>query len=168
MVADLNLGLRLAIEADFGALPEVEAAADRVFADIGMWPLPAPAPAEELRAAAAVIVAGEPPVGFARLEVVDGQAHLEQLSVHPSAARRGIGTALLDRAVDCAIAHGFARMSLITFRDVTWNAPFYAARGFVPLPEEELGPGLQERRRIERDEDGMDALGPRVVMTRTL
>jgi hypothetical protein len=66
---------------DLTALPAVEAAAGEVFAEVGISPLPpGAADVEELGRAAYVVVAGEPVVGFARVEVVDDEAHLEQLA----------------------------------------------------------------------------------------
>lgn len=43
---------------------------------------------------------------------------------------RGIGRALLAHAADWARTHGFTALSLTTFRNVPWNAPFYASFGF--------------------------------------
>ena len=35
-------------------------------------------------------------------------------------------------------------MTLTTLRDVPWNAPFYAARGFAEMPEFAWGPQLND------------------------
>jgi GNAT superfamily N-acetyltransferase len=112
-----------------------------------------------------VLVAGRPAVGFARIDEVDGQAHLEQLSVLPSHMRRGNGTALVEAVCAWAAVHGYREVTLCTFAEVPFNAPFFAKRGFVPV--ESLTPGLVELRDWERDL-GLDALGPRIVMRRTL
>jgi len=52
-------------------------------------------------------------------------------------------------------------VTLTTFRDVPWNAPFYARLGFRVI--EALSPGLQAIRDHERD-IGDDAFGSRVAM----
>jgi GNAT superfamily N-acetyltransferase len=149
-------------------LPALESASDTVFDTIGITDLPPAGTVEELRAAAEVLVAGDPPVGFARLEVVDGQAHLEQLAVHPDQARRGLGTALVDAAVDWARTQGYGSMTLTTFRDVAWNGPFYARLGFIAIAVDIVdSPDLAARRDHERDL-GLDAKGPRVAMRRRL
>lgn len=101
-------------------------------------------------------------MGFACVDVLDGAAHLWQLSVHPSAARRGIGTALVEGVCDWARSHGYPAVTLTTFRDVPWNAPFYSRLGFDVLTGR-LPPGLQAVRDHERDL-GDDAFGPRVAM----
>ena len=160
-------GIRAAGPQDFAELPAVEAAADTLLAGApgvragAPAELPPPAPAAELVAALQVLVAGDPPVGFVRLEEVDGQAHLEQLSVHPAAAGAGLGRALVGAAVDWARARGYRSMTLCTFAGVPFNAPFYASCGFevVPHPRGELR-GLREaEQRL-----GLDDLGERVAM----
>ena len=72
------------------------------------------APAEPLF----ILVAGNPPAGFARVDEVGGQAHLEQLSVHPDSASRGIGMSLVNAAIDVARSRGYESMPLCTFADV--------------------------------------------------
>lgn len=156
--------VRPASPEDLPALPIIEEAADALFAEHGVGPLPPGAShVDDLGRAAYVLVAGDPVVGFARLERVDGEAHLEQLSVHPSATRRGLGAALLDAAAEWAARSGHEALTLCTFADVPWNAPFYERHGFVEVTE--LGPGLQALRDTER-RLGLDAAGRRVVMRR--
>lgn len=155
--------VRLARPDDFAHLNEVERAADGVFASIGIVGLPAAPPAEEYAGATAILVAGEPPVGFARIELEAGEAYLDQLSVHPSSMRQGIGSALLEAAVQWAGDHGHDSIFLATFRDVAWNAPFYRRHGFVEVSAST--PGMQEVEAHER-KLRMDRFGPRVLMQR--
>ncbi|MGH8026543.1 MAG: GNAT family N-acetyltransferase [Pseudoxanthomonas sp.] len=82
--------------------------------------------------------------GFALCGGIDGHAHLFEMDVLPEYGRRGIGSALLESACSEAAARGFSAMTLTTLRDVPWNAPFYAKRGFSESPEAEWGAGLQE------------------------
>jgi molybdopterin-guanine dinucleotide biosynthesis protein A len=147
--------VRAAEEADLPMLPLIEGRADTRFTDLGMGPF-APACTEaSLRAAGRLLVAGRPAVGFAWLEHPDGRWHLEQLSVDPEVGRRGIGTALLrDLPAD---------LTLTTYADVPWNAPFYARHGFSEITA--LTPGLADRRRREVA-DGLDRHGRRIVMAR--
>ena len=156
---------------DLVLLPALEAASDILLSGMpgvrgpgaGDNPLPLPpvATVAELAAARRILVAGEPPVGFARIEEVDGSAHLEQLSVHPAAAGKGLGRVLLESALDWAAAQGYRSMTLCTFAEVPFNAPFYRSCGFavVPAPEGELGALRNHERML-----GLDALGERVAM----
>ena len=69
------------------------------------------------------------------VELVDGHAHLEQISVLPEHGGQGIGTQLLDAVAGWATGQGHAEVTLTTFRDVPFNAPLYAKRGYEVVPE---------------------------------
>ena len=69
-------------------------------------------------------------VGFALVLDVGGAAHLEELDVLPEHGRRGLGSRLLEAVCEWAHEAGYSRVTLSTFRDVPWNAPFYVRRGF--------------------------------------
>ena len=75
----------------------------------------------------------ECPVGFAIAHLHDDEAHLHELDVHPDHARRGLGTGLIRAVADWARDQGATAVTLSTFRDIPWNAPFYARLGFAPL-----------------------------------
>ena len=64
-------------------------------------------------------------------------------SVLPSAMRRGTGTRLLEAACTWATGRGYTSVTLTTYADIAWNAPFYAAleRGENP---DELGAEHEE------------------------
>ncbi|HLI55916.1 MAG TPA: GNAT family N-acetyltransferase [Actinomycetota bacterium] len=86
---------------------------------------------------------GDMAVGFILVDVVDGRAHIEEVSVLPDWQRQGIGRALLGRVRDWARQEGLAGLSLTTFSEVPWNRPYYEGLGFSVLPESALGPGLR-------------------------
>jgi RimJ/RimL family protein N-acetyltransferase/N-acetylglutamate synthase-like GNAT family acetyltransferase len=109
--------------------------------------------------------AGGEVVGWAEAGAVDGAAHLHQVSVRPECERAGIGTALLLEVVEWASGRGFPSVSLTTFRDVPFNAPWYQRRGFLVLGDDELGPELAAIRAYERAR-GLD-VAPRVAMRRS-
>jgi len=88
------------------------------------------------------IDAAERAVGFALAEVLDGEAFLDEVDVHPRHARRGIGTRLVNTVIGWAESREFASLSLITFRHLSWNARFYERFGFVQLARHELGPDM--------------------------
>lgn len=89
------------------------------------------------------------PVGFAVALIIDGLAHLDELSVEPSCSRKGVGTRLIAAVCEWARGEKCAGVTLFTFRDIAWNAPFYRRLGFRELKENEMGDGL---RKIRSDE----------------
>jgi GNAT superfamily N-acetyltransferase len=109
---------------------------------------------------------GDRPVAYLVAEVVDGHAHVEQVSVRPSHARRGLGSALIETLAEWARERGLAALTLTTFSAVPWNAPYYERLRFRVLEEAEIGAGLREIRRAEAAR-GLDAW-PRVAMIRPL
>jgi GNAT superfamily N-acetyltransferase len=82
-------------------------------------------------------------VGFAAAAVVGGNAHLDEVDVHPDHGQRGIGTALVETVCTWARASGFTAITLTTLHDVPWNAPFYERLGFRVLREHELTDDLR-------------------------
>ena len=105
-------------------------------------------------------------VGFAFLIWVAEQVHLEEIDVAPEHGRKGIGRRLLEAACDWARERESRQVTLSTFRDVAWNAPFYARLGFQEIPDRELTPALRALREGETD-DGLDPI-KRIMMCRVL
>lgn len=101
-------------------------------------------------------------VGFVHVLEFDARFHLEQLSVHPDAQGGGVGSALLVAAEATVVARGASVVTLRTFADVPWNAPFYARRGYVEVPLPRAMQGLEQ---VERDL-GLTSLGRRVTMAK--
>jgi ribosomal protein S18 acetylase RimI-like enzyme len=106
-------------------------------------------------------VSGNPPIGFVRILELDGLAHLEQLSVHPLHGKRGVGSALLAAAIRALKKRRYVGVSLMTFEDVPWNAPFYRKRGFKTL--DDRTPALRWLRERERAL-GMNEMGRRIAL----
>ena len=157
--------VRAATRAELALLPEVDERAEALFRTAGYRLPELPFDERALAAAKAVFVAGRPPVGFVAVDEVDGMAYVAELAVVPKSMRQGIGGRLLERACEWARAHDYPAVALITYADVPWNAPFYAARGFTELRD--VPAGLAALRRRER-EVGLDEAGRRIVMRRDL
>lgn len=157
--------IRLAEPDDLLLLAEIDDRAESLFRVAGHELPDIPFPGDETAAALAIFVAGRPAVGFVWVDEVDGLAHVAELAVVPGRMREGLGTALLDAACNWATALAYPAITLTTFADVAWNAPFYLARGFVVV--DDITPELARLRAQERA-TGLDAVGTRVVMRREL
>ncbi len=105
-------------------------------------------------------------IAYLLIELVDGDAHVEQVSVHPACARRRLGSALLEVAAEWGRRNGLTALSLTTYAEVPWNAPYYRRLGFRVVPEDQWGPGIRAVRDSETAR-GLDRW-PRVVMARPL
>jgi GNAT superfamily N-acetyltransferase len=95
------------------------------------------------------------PVGFALVELLASGPHLEEIDVQPDHGRRGIGSALVRHVQRWAREDGHRALTLITFRDVPFNQPFYERLGFRALAPAEIPPELDEIAR-EEGERGFD------------
>jgi GNAT superfamily N-acetyltransferase len=163
--------VRPARPGDVGRLQAIQLAAGNAFRDIGMpaaadtFPLPAESLSGYRRAGRAWVAADEhdEPVGFVVADVVDGCAHIDQVSVHPAHAGQRIGAMLLEYVADWAAGQHMHAMTLITFRGVPWNAPYYERLGFRELTESAVTPELAAR---NADQGGNSAA--RVCMLREL
>lgn len=104
-----------------------------------------------------VAAVDEKPIGFALVEMIGEFPHLEELDVLPDYGRQGIGANLVRTICDWACASGIPAVTLTTFRDIPWNAPFYQKLGFRILETEELTPSQlqiveeEERHGLKRE-----------------
>ena len=76
---------------------------------------------------------GEAVVGFAAAGRIGRELHLHELSVRRSSQGKGIGSTLLRALAIDARNCGLRAITLNTYRDIPWNAPFYARHGFVEV-----------------------------------
>ncbi|WP_040775732.1 GNAT family N-acetyltransferase [Nocardia pneumoniae] len=149
--------IRSATPRDLPALQDIERAAGKPFAEIGMTAVAddEPPSLETLRgfqeAGRAWVWAEDyAPIGYLIVGVVDANAHIDQVSVHPDYAGRRIGKRLIDRAARWAADDGLPALTLTTFTEVVWNGPYYERLGFRYLSADEETPGLRALRAAER------------------
>jgi GNAT superfamily N-acetyltransferase len=149
--------IRLAREDDLPVLQDIERAAGASFADIGMSFVAddEPPSAETLREFQldsrlwVRVDACDRPVAYLMGAVVDGCAHVEQVSVHPDYANRRIGWSLIEHMMAWARTRNLPAMTLTTYVEVKWNGPYYERCGFRYLADAELSPGLRGIRQAE-------------------
>jgi GNAT superfamily N-acetyltransferase len=143
---------------DVPALPAIEHAAGEMFSEYAFTAdlPPYPTSLEDFYEAQAqnclwvARVDDGAPIGFALVELFGESAHLEELDVSPDHGRRGIGTKLVREVIEWARATGVTAITLTTFREIPWNAPFYERLGFRALQFEDLTSELRER--VEEEE----------------
>lgn len=166
--------IRRALPKDLDHLREIESAAGAVFRHVGMDDIAddEPPTLEELAAfqrdgrAWVAVDAADRPVGYLLVESVDDNAHIEQVSVHPNHAHQRIGKRLIEAAAEWARNHELTGLTLTTFANVPWNAPYYKRLGFQTLADHDITSGL---RAIREDEATLGLnRWPRVVMRRSL
>jgi GNAT superfamily N-acetyltransferase len=161
-VTETGRRVRAARFDDIDVMQAIERAAGQLFAGIGMDDVARHPPLDRgvlghyVQEGRAWVCETEGAArGYAIADIVDGRGHLEQVSVHPAYGRRGLGRLLIETVVSWAADQGLPTLTLLTFRDVPWNGPYYALLGFQPLPDEELGPQLAALRNHE-SELGLD------------
>lgn len=166
--------IRMARDDDLETLRDIERVAGAPFRDLGMTLVADDAPPTVAELAVFVcegrawvcVDDQDHPVAYLLLSVVDGAAHIEQVSVHPDSAGRRIGRSLIEVAAAWARDRDITALTLTTYADVPWNGPYYRRLGFDDLPGDHLGPGLLQIRRAEAAH-GLDRW-PRVAMRRQL
>lgn len=136
---------------DGSALRTIERLAGERYRDVGLAVIADDAPpsmnrlsmyAAAGRSWVAVDASGDP-VGYVLADRVDGDAHVEQVSVTPTSQGIGIGRALIDRVKQWALESDMEAVTLTTFAEVAWNGPLYEHLGFRVLSADEVGPELR-------------------------
>ncbi|KAF2444150.1 acyl-CoA N-acyltransferase [Karstenula rhodostoma CBS 690.94] len=97
------------------------------------------------------------PVGFVAAVTMDTTLYIANISTTQEYQGKGVGTnliaAVFEWARDLAAATGSKpRVSLTTYREILWNAPYYRKRGFREVEAETLGPKHVEKMMYDRGE----------------
>lgn len=154
----MSFSIRLASPADTPLLPAIERSAARAFVQ-----LPALAwiaehtvlsRVEHLEFVAAglewvVVDEQDQPLGFVCATAFDKALHIEELAVAHAHQGQGLGRRLIEVVRHHAQASGFQALTLTTFIDVPWNAPFYRRLGFEMLVEAGLSEMLRQQMAYE-------------------
>ena len=157
---------------EFEALRWIERDAGRAFAAIGMAQIaddepPSPAVLEAVLAHGRAWVGVDErdlPIAYLLSSVVDGGAHIDQVSVTSAHARRGLGASLIEHLAVTAQTEGRPALTLTTFRDVPWNAPYFRRLGFEIV--DPAGQGRELAALVSRESATIPSDAPRVAMRR--
>ena len=151
--------LRLARKGDAELMPAIEAGAGKMFADIeglagiaGTHTLPVDRLEKYIRKGHCLVAhVGAAMAGFLVNEPFSRELHIWEMDVHPDYQQRGIGAGLLRACLIDARNSGFKAVTLTTFVDVPWNAPFYAKLGFEEVTALDAHPRLAGELAVEAD-----------------
>jgi GNAT superfamily N-acetyltransferase len=150
--------IRPATSADAAYLPLVEQSAGELFRTVGDYAwiadsgnMTEPRYRELIDNGASWVAQtiDDEPIGFLCAEAVDGELHIQELSVMLAWQGQGLGRRLLETAIAWAAGQGLAAVTLTTFRTLPWNEPFYASAGFETVSEGRLDPRLAAILRLE-------------------
>ena len=157
---------------DIEALQDIERRAGKAFSTIDMDAIANDDPpstedlTEYIDGQRAWVATGDDdrPTAYVLVDLIENNAHIEQVTVDPDSARQGLGAKLIEHVDAWARAEQLNGLSLTTFTSVPWNAPYYARLGFEAVAPENLTEGLRKVRAHE-GELGLDRW-PRTAMTR--
>ncbi|CZS88882.1 related to GNAT family acetyltransferase [Rhynchosporium agropyri] len=79
------------------------------------------------------------PIGFLGGNYLSGNFHIIELSVAREYQGRGIGSALVTTMSQQVRLEGYRSITLTTFKDLPWNAPWYAKLGFEEVKAQDMG-----------------------------
>ena len=129
--------IRPTLTRDIPRLAEVERSAAQAFASLPALAWLAAGDVLDITTHQACVDAGATwqILGFACAGYEQQALHIHEISVRREAQGQGIGRKLLDQLVAVARASGARELTLTTFADVPWNAPFYRRYGFETLDE---------------------------------
>lgn len=169
----MTFAIRAATRNDAALLPDIERSAGAAFLSIPdlAWIASDDVQSEaqhleliENGGAWVAVNARDEPIGFLNGERIGGAFHILEIAVRSEMQGRGLGRALIEEAATCASAAGLSALSLTTFLEVPWNAPFYERLGFRVLEPAELTEAL--RKTLETE--ATNGLRGRCAMARPL
>lgn len=163
--------IRPAEPGDLEAVRDVELAAAQLFVGtahewVAQEPLRDLAGLEAAQAEGRVLVSTDEQgvTGWVLIEDLGWALHIEQVDVAPRAQRQGLGRALIDAVGQRAALFGMRAVSLTTFTDIAWNAPYYERLGFERVDPATAHPALLAKSEAESAR-GLDPK-VRVIMQR--
>ncbi len=149
----MTVAIRPALPSEIEIVREIERASAQRF--IGLMdslaadePSPAPVLADRIGAGGLLVAEADGGLAaFVMFRPIGDSLYIEQIDVLPAFERRRIGAGLIETVAQRARVENRPRLTLSTFREVPWNAPYYRRLGFVDVPDNDLAPVLLEIRR---------------------
>lgn len=153
----MNITFRPTQLAETSVLPDIERCAGQRFRHVAELAWIADAPvisAEEHQEYVAagmswLALADDRPIGFLLAQAQGSSLFIAEISLDLAWQGKGVGRRLIEYVSQQARERSFTALTLTTFRDVPWNAPFYAHLGFEVLPDKTLCAALRQKREEE-------------------
>ncbi|MCS3429739.1 GNAT family N-acetyltransferase [Klebsiella sp. BIGb0407] len=82
-------------------------------------------------------------LGFCYTQELAGSLYLAEISSHPAARGLGVGRMLVAHVRQVAARRGLSGVTLTTYTDIPWNAPWYEREGFIILEPSSYCPELK-------------------------
>lgn len=152
--------VRFANKADYLSLPRIEKSAAKAFLTIGMDEIADMEPLSvsfynelEQQKPFFIFVAENENLdllGFCLVIFIDEQPHIKELSVSAEHTGKGIGTLLIQNVVKESKNRDYQAITLTTFTEVPFNAPFYQKLGFAMFTPEHDWPELHSTLQDEK------------------
>ncbi|MEO8559832.1 MAG: GNAT family N-acetyltransferase [Rhodospirillales bacterium] len=144
--------VRAATAIDLAALPEIERQAHSIFygmAGLGAVAERPPTTIDRLRRGPCWLAAQQDGriVGFIVADQLEGDTLIETLAILPEFSGAGLGRALVGAATEWGKEIGMGSVLVAAYRDIPWDAPFYARLGFSEVPHRQWSSELHRLRR---------------------
>ncbi|MCW2254126.1 GNAT superfamily N-acetyltransferase [Providencia alcalifaciens] len=78
------------------------------------------------------------PIGFINTQKLENSLHIREVSVAQPWQGKGVGRELIQHVLGYALQQKVNNVTLTTFRDIPWNAPYYQRLGFSIIEASEL------------------------------
>jgi predicted N-acetyltransferase YhbS len=134
---------------EYESLGPIEASANDLLDRSGIPRSPQTMSVEFIRAVAragAVFVAADEardaPGGFLLAGFLDRAVYLFLMAVGEDHQRQGLGRRLMQEGAHFAMRQGVGAVTLSTYADVAWNAPFFETLGYRTVPRSEWTPSF--------------------------
>lgn len=106
------------------------------------------------------------PIGFACGEYLEGNFHIVEICVALNFQGMGIGRTLMSTMMEAVRREGYNAVTLTTYRNLSWNGPWFSRMGFLEVDAQQLTKTFEEILEIEA-KHGLD-INNRCVMIKAL
>lgn len=141
-----SISIRTALSGDLEYLPNIERSAAQIFKQSHELSWVADDKSQPISLHQSCIQTGNSwvavhnneSIGFINGVEHNNTFHICELSVSNDWQNKGIGSSLLNYIEEIMCERGISALTLITFKNIPWNAPFYESKGFTVIDDNDL------------------------------